>query len=567
MGSDLVDSITLASSGAAATADVAGSDYDIVPSTAVISETLGTGMLNKYYVTYVDGLLTVTALGITGNITANNKVYDATDAATIATRTLSGVLGSDTVIYTGGTATFSDENVANGKTVTGSGLSLSGADAANYTVNTTAATTADITAKAVTIDGSRAYDGTKDVDAIIFTISGLIPTETLGLTGSGTVPSANVGNDYVVTLGTLDLADGTGSASNYNLASGTADITAKALTIIADNQNKTYGDTFTFDGDEFTSVGLQNSETIGSVTLNSTGAVATATVAGSTYAVTSSAATGGTFDIANYTPSYVNGVLTVNKAALTITADGQSKTYGDTFTFDGDEFGTAGLVNSDTVTSATIISAGAAATATVAGSTYAITPDTAVGTGLGNYSITYTPGLFTVSPKALTITADDATKVAGDTLIFAGTELTNSALIAGDSVNSVILTSLGAPAIAFPGTYAILASNASGSGISNYDITYDDGILTVNTSLNADLLNAGLNNRYRWPIQEILNLFRIYPMDASGAGSVYFYHPIVSADSSAFEGFQLSEEMYEFIEGQLKLKEGDFFSWLEEELK
>ena len=89
---------------------------------------------------------------------------------------------------------------------------------------------------------------------------------------------------------------------------------------------------------------------------------------------------------------------------------------------------------------------------------------------------------------------------------------------------------------------------------------------TMSPEILAQLLSL-LGPHFDWPAQEILNLFRIYPMDASGAVSVYFYHPIVSADSSAFEGFQLSEEMYEFIEGQLKLKEGDFFSWLEEELK
>ena len=48
-----------------------------------------------------------------------------------------------------------------------------------------------------------------------------------------------------------------------------------------------------------------------------------------------------------------------------------------------------GLVNSDTVDSVTLTSAGAAATATVAGSPYAIVASAAVGTGLGNYDIAY----------------------------------------------------------------------------------------------------------------------------------------------------------------------------------
>ncbi len=48
----------------------------------------------------------ITALGITGNFTAANKVYDGTTAATVLTRTLTGVLGADVVSLTGGTATF-----------------------------------------------------------------------------------------------------------------------------------------------------------------------------------------------------------------------------------------------------------------------------------------------------------------------------------------------------------------------------------------------------------------------------------------------------------------------------
>ena len=48
-----------------------------------------------------------------------------------------------------------------------------------------------------------------------------------------------------------------------------------------------------------------------------------------------------------------------------------------------------GLVNGDTVDSVTLTSAGAAATAAVAGSPYDIVASAAVGTGLGNYDIAY----------------------------------------------------------------------------------------------------------------------------------------------------------------------------------
>src|SRR5205807_1300857 len=78
---------------------------------------------------------------ITGNFTADNKVYDGTTSATVLTRTLNGVVSPDDVTLTGGTATFSDKNVANGKTVTLTGATLSGTTAANYILDSVATTT------------------------------------------------------------------------------------------------------------------------------------------------------------------------------------------------------------------------------------------------------------------------------------------------------------------------------------------------------------------------------------------------------------------------------------------
>ena len=55
---------------------------------------------------------------------------------------------------------------------------------------------------------------------------------------------------------------------------------------------------------------------------------------------------------------------TVNTAALTITANPISKTYGNTLTFAGTEFTASGLFNSDSISTVTLTSAGAPATAT-----------------------------------------------------------------------------------------------------------------------------------------------------------------------------------------------------------
>jgi len=95
----------------------------------------------------------------------------------------------------------------------------------------------------------------------------------------------------------------------------------------------------------------------------------------------------------------------IMKIALTVTANSSSKTDGSTMTFNGTEFTTSGLVNADTVTSVTLTSAGAASTA--APGIYYIVPSVAVGSGLGNYSITYDKGSLTVNP-VITATSSGA---------------------------------------------------------------------------------------------------------------------------------------------------------------
>ena len=169
----------------------------------------------------------------------------------------------------------------------------------------------------------------------------------------------------------------------------------------------------------------------------SPGAAATAQVAGSPYAISASNAAGS--GLSNYTITYDPGQLTVNPAALTITASSSSKTYGQTSTFAGTEFTTSGLVNGDSVNLVSLSSPGAAATAQVAGSPYAISASNALGSGLSNYTISYDPGQLTVNPAALTITASSSSKTYGQTVTFAGTEFTTAGLVNSDSVISVSL--------------------------------------------------------------------------------------------------------------------------------
>ena len=183
-----------------------------------------------------------------------------------------------------------------------------------------------------------------------------------------------------------------------------------------------------------------------SVTLASPGAVATATVGGSPYPITPSAAVG--TGLANYTISYVAGALSVNPAPLTVTADDATKTYGETVTFAGTEFTAIGLQNSDTVASVTLDSAGAPppppSPAPVRDHASA-----AVGTGLGNYTISYVDGALTVGTATLTITADDARpRSTARRRSSTGTEFVAIGLLNSDLVDSVTVVSPGTPATA-----------------------------------------------------------------------------------------------------------------------
>src|SRR6185436_7519667 len=84
----------------------------------------------------------ITARALTVSATGDNKVYDGTTAATV-TLADDRVAGDD-VSSAYAAAAFADKNVGSAKPVSVTGISISGADATNYTANTTASTTADI---------------------------------------------------------------------------------------------------------------------------------------------------------------------------------------------------------------------------------------------------------------------------------------------------------------------------------------------------------------------------------------------------------------------------------------
>ncbi|MCF8446918.1 MAG: hypothetical protein K9H61_07970, partial [Bacteroidia bacterium] len=236
-----------------------------------------------------------------------------------------------------------------------------------------------------------------------------LPTVTVGggesivwydniLAGSVTTGIKNVGGPS--TFYASAKIDATGCESSSR-TSGDVTITTRLLTITADPESKTYGAVVTGGAGKtaFGSVGLQNGETIGTVTLTYTDGDE-ATDAVGAYNITPSLAIGGTFASSNYSITYNTGTLTVGKANLEITADGEAKTYGATITGGAGKtaFTSNGLLNGNTLSSVTLTySDGDEATDNVGA--YTITPSLEVGANgylASNYNITYTPGALTV---------------------------------------------------------------------------------------------------------------------------------------------------------------------------
>lgn len=149
-------------------------------------------LVNNYYSSQngydivVGSLPTVTItpkdLTVTG-ISANNKVYDGTTDATWALNgvVFNGGISGDILYITSATATFSDKNVGQGKTVTISNIVLNGADAGNYTLNSAVAS-ADIAPRAVSVvaENQSKQEGTVD-PTLTYTVGCGVLTADCGL--------------------------------------------------------------------------------------------------------------------------------------------------------------------------------------------------------------------------------------------------------------------------------------------------------------------------------------------------------------------------------------------------
>ncbi|MCC6989065.1 MAG: filamentous hemagglutinin N-terminal domain-containing protein [Acidobacteria bacterium] len=180
------------------------------------------------------GTLTVLPRTLTASYTAADKVYDGSLAASVTGS--DDRMTGDLLSLSHGSAAFADPNAGTGKSITVGGLALSGADAGNYALaSTSATTTASITPRTLTLSAVKEYDGSTALGAGAVSFGNLVGSETLGYSG------ATASDAHVATagkrVGTLTLVDGSngGLAANYQLpvldaAHAPMVITPRALT-------------------------------------------------------------------------------------------------------------------------------------------------------------------------------------------------------------------------------------------------------------------------------------------------------------------------------------------------
>lgn len=311
---------------------VAGSPYIFTTTTEVPGGVAPAEIAVSPTIDVTPKAVTASAAGLT----PGNKVYDGdTTVPTIdiGAPTLVGVVsGDDVSINTSGIiiGTFDNRNFGTGKTVTITGLTLTGAQAANYTL-TDPIRTADITKLPITVTAvvdSKTYDGS--------TVSGGLPILDIGtplVVGDSepvwtqTFNDKNAGTGKILTPAGVVGDGNSGLNYSYNFVPNTAgEITKLPITITAVTDTKIYNGTTASNGHPTLSAGtplaLGDSEPVWTQTFDNrnVGTGKTLTPAGVVVD-----GNGGN----NYTYSYIpNATGVIQKCPVTVAADAKSKVIG-----------------------------------------------------------------------------------------------------------------------------------------------------------------------------------------------------------------------------------------------
>jgi MBG domain (YGX type) len=402
-------------------------------------------------------------------------------------------LGSVTLTASGGT---NAGDLVGAYTLTPSAASGGSASLGNYVVTYQSAvlsvipsgTTGGLLPSSIQVTGSsvRSYSGGRQGPTTA-TVSGSSGAVSYFYSGTGTT---SYGTSLLAPIlpGTYSVTATVASDATYSSAVSSAfpfSIQPALLTITAQNKTKVYGSILNLGTVQsgFSSTGLVAGQTVGSVTLTASGGTQAGDVVGS-YNLVPSAASGGTFNPANYSLQYVNGTLTVLPVGSSIAVTGSTN-----FLYSGVGQGPTNVVLSGSSGAVTF------SYASIDGTNYPANANAP--TNAGSYTVTATvaadanylgavsaPYAFTVEAIPLTIVATDQRKRFGTSLDLNGpqTAFTANGLTNSETVDSVTLTASGGTQAGDPvGSYSLVPSGASGGTFNpaNYSLQYFNGTLTV----------------------------------------------------------------------------------------
>ena len=188
---------------------------------------------SNYTISQPSGLtadITRKSLTVTG-VTAADKVYNGTTAATLSGGTLSGLITGDIVTLTKGTGAFASKNVGTGKAITASGYALSGTGASNYKISQPSGITADITPAPLTIKAADAEKGRYEEDPV-FTVTyiGFVAGD-----NSSAVSGLVVEREPGEKPGTYSIIPSGASAANYEIEYVNGTFTINGSTSVLNN--------------------------------------------------------------------------------------------------------------------------------------------------------------------------------------------------------------------------------------------------------------------------------------------------------------------------------------------
>ena len=193
-----------------------------------------------------------------------------------------------------------------------------------------------------------------------------------------------------LTLGNTDYRLTPGAAVNWTIAKA-------PLTIMAADRTSTYGQVLPLGTTAFSSTGLVNGDTVTSVALTVGGsAVVSANTPAGSYDVAIANAAGA--ELTNYAVSYQAGKLSIAKALLTVSADNQTRPYGETDPTFTETL--SGFVAGDSKATANITGMASGSTVATLASPAGVYPITgSTGTlQAANYVFTARDGTLTISP-------------------------------------------------------------------------------------------------------------------------------------------------------------------------